>query len=773
MSHQGYSNLISVLLAIGYILFAAGSAFAEPAVEFIRSFDAGGNEQLLDVYSVSDGGYVLCGVRANDDLRVPALGDAIVVRTNSDGRLLWEMSLEREGSESYAYSIIETDNGDFMCGGRFDSHFNVFKLNSEGELLWSRDYESGICRGVIELKDDDFVLVGELFANPNRGLLVRINEDGEPEWMESYDPGYHGRLFGVRETDGGVVAGGDGKAFNGQSQRGWALKVNANDGQEIWSHIYSVGQAFAGETISSVGDGGFVLSGYASYPQTTYDFSIIRISSQGNEIWQQQFANDFTQYGRQIVRIPNSGFIIVGESARNNQPVLFDPQVIRSDLDGNLLWQAAYELEMVDQYETGRNSFYSATIGSNSEILACGWVKNGLNDSYDGLLMKLMPDIMVEEYLIINPPDTILTLLEDSRIVFNVSPRNIDPPSIRYEWTYRDTVRSRDTLCTISFDSLGQYELICLLRHSAEALQITWHITVTDLYVSAFTPDTLDLAIRRGTSVDFSLDTIHYTDGEEPEIVWTKTNLSSGQSEETGRDAGATIDFPWSGEYSVEGRATRGESSDAVTWTVAVKGAIWAYVPLMDSLEVAPDSLVHFEVVPTLPEDESLQVAWSVDGELVREGELALDWAFSAPVHSVHSVHCVLSDSVETDSVQWVVTVSDLSTPRESAVAAPSVTALLDVSPNPFNSTLTISYSVASRFIGQTQLAIYDLSGRQVADLLSDETPKSLESASPSQSLWPEARSLTWDASTQPAGVYFVRLQSGSSISTKKVVLMR
>jgi len=95
----------------------------------------------------------------------------------------------------------------------------------------------------------------------------------------------------------------------------------------------------------------------------------------------------------------------------------------------------------------------------------------------------------------------------------------------------------------------------------------------------------------------------------------------------------------------------------------------------------------------------------------------------------------------------------------------------LSCAPNPLNSMLTIRFTTGGQASLPVRLAIYDLSGRLVADFLSGVTPALRESAF--RSLRPETQSLTWDASASPAGVYFVRLQSGADVVTQKVVLMR
>ena len=171
---------------------------------------------------------------------------------------------------------------------------------------------------------------------------------------------------------------------------------------------------------------------------------------------------------------------------------------------------------------------------------------------------------------------------------------------------------------------------------------------------------------------------------------------------------------------------------------------------------------VEFGEIPRLfPGDSTaLRLVFSPDSAMPYEGVLSL--FFGADT---------VADTLEIDLTG--VGLPNVGVPGDSAADPPRSAVLLSVSPNPFNSTTIISFSVGALREAPLRLVIYDLSGRQVADLLSGETPNLPESASPAQSLRPEAQSLTWDASAQPAGVYFVRLQSGAEIVTQKVVLMR
>ncbi len=128
--------------------------------------------------------------------------------------------------------------------------------------------------------------------------------------------------------------------------------------------------------------------------------------------------------------------------------------------------------------------------------------------------------------------------------------------------------------------------------------------------------------------------------------------------------------------------------------------------------------------------------------------------------------------------IPFLLTVTPLSIPSDNLPS--STFDLLSAFPNPFNSMLRIQYlqsphAIANQMqsphaiaggVGGVSLTIYDLSGRLVADLLD---PLHSKIQTPNSKL----HTAIWNTSAAPAGVYLVRLQSGTEISTQKVVLMR
>ena len=83
---------------------------------------------------------------------------------------------------------------------------------------------------------------------------------------------------------------------------------------------------------------------------------------------------------------------------------------------------------------------------------------------------------------------------------------------------------------------------------------------------------------------------------------------------------------------------------------------------------------------------------------------------------------------------------------------------LLPNYPNPFNAETTIRYDMPKD--GFVRIAIYDIHGRKVAELVDD-----VKSAG--------SYRITWDAGDYPSGTYLIRLQAGSFVEMRKCILLK
>ncbi len=758
----------------------------------MRTIDEGDYEGFSDIYACGNGSYALCGSLglhvAND-----ANADIWVVSLSAQGEVIWSRRFGEQNVFDAAYSIIEADNGDFVVGGRSSNQFTALRISSDGELIWMRSYGSLTCNALIELKNGNFLLAGRT-SQGTRARLVCIEGNGDQIWESSYGfvrggESYLNEFWGIRETDGDVVVAGQGWDENSQRTSFWALKASLeNEGEQIWSEYYPIDIYGSCRSLASSGDGGFALAGIVGGRQvdSSIDFGLLRIDAQGEELWHQRYhfrEDNFVEYCNGLTRVSDGGFVLVGQQPSGDR---YRPAAMRVRPDGTVRWQQLIEFREEDGFGQGaqaRHGFSSVIEDHHNSILAVGWVyvERG-GEQKNGLIVKSEPEPPGIGFINYFPQDTVFSVLRQDTVNFGVVVHNFDERQLEFNWSQDgERIETDSTGVQLDFPEFGQTEVQCVVDAEDLRISIRWHVTVTDLCISAFSPDTLNLSVPRGDSLLFSIDTVRYLGEIEPGFLWTVTNLNNGQTAELGENSSVTVPFLRSGSYTVEGRAYRFESSDAVVWNVSVGGIIQAYIPEVLTFDVEPDSVVHFQIVPSEPENESLTIQWLVDGELAAEDTTAFEWNFSGadlnpPYQSI--VSAIVADSVEADTVTWSVTVRDLAVPQNDPSAdPPRSAAILSVSPNPFNSTLTIRFSESPHAIaggvGGVSLRIYDLSGRLVADLLGSTGVSAGHGKHPAAEGGATGHSAIWNASSVPAGVYLVRLQSGSDVSTQKVVLMR
>ncbi|MBI5020319.1 MAG: T9SS type A sorting domain-containing protein [Ignavibacteriales bacterium] len=95
---------------------------------------------------------------------------------------------------------------------------------------------------------------------------------------------------------------------------------------------------------------------------------------------------------------------------------------------------------------------------------------------------------------------------------------------------------------------------------------------------------------------------------------------------------------------------------------------------------------------------------------------------------------------------------------KDKSFELPSTFAIEQNYPNPFNLVTEIRYQISSR--SHVKLVIYDVLGREVATVVDEMQDAGFKSVS-------------WDASKTPSGVYFYKLNADRYVATKKMVLTR
>jgi len=766
------SCLIILLALFTFSLEARGQ------IEWFHNYGATSNDNFGDVFLTARGNFATAGGALDDGNEVRRRRNWLCV-INPEGRPL--IDCRYESLTTTTQTIIESDNGEFLigCTNGGGGSFFAFLTDPDGNIIWENAYANqfGGCNAVIELKDGNFLLAGYSIYTRNNvqqrdnGVLVKIDRDGEVIWLHDFGDNTRETFNSMREVEEGVVLAG----FDDFD--GWLVKVDS-DGELAWERTYSLDE-LEGNAIEMLHslivcrNGDFVMVGARGAQQWA-----LRTLNNGDQIWSRYYSGFGAGGLLSAVEMPDGGFTMVGHAdadSNGHEEGLY----LRTDRDGLPLWYLNITPE-----RTGIMclDLKSVILVPGDLVLAAGTGRpeDGMGAIGMGLLLAVEQDRFTPLITEWSPEDLTQQVLVGDVIDFEVRAVNPTGDVLHYFWLVDGDTVSTDSTTAIDFSDFGEYRVSGIASDQTGSDEKVWTVEATNLFIQTHSPDTLSLSLRRGTAQTFSLDTVRAVEGDPVEYQWTLTNLDNFEREEAGTETSATIKFLRSGNYQMEGLAYRGESWDNVIWTITVRSAILDFWPRELNLSVPPDSSGEFGVIPFNPESDSLSYRWEVDGDSVGSDStvtLRFVWDDRRIGNPPHLVAAIVMDGMEGDTVRWEVTVQDPNAPPPTPPSleggkVPATFGIVSVSPNPFNNSTTISFTVpfGSEAVqsakSAVRLTVHDLTGREVARLVDERAQQS-----PPSRGGPYA--VTFDASDLPAGIYLVKLQAGERQKVAKVVLVR
>ncbi|MBT3233465.1 MAG: T9SS type A sorting domain-containing protein [Calditrichaeota bacterium] len=728
-----------ILIALALI---TNVSFAQPANRWVHYFHASdGFETLNDVFATADGGYAMAGfTRAGLNHN----GYWLVV-TDGNGGELWQRTYTDErwiSSSNWSYSLIQTDGGGYLIGGRVrdeanNMYFALLRVDAIGDRIWWRTYGAeGLsqCFAVIELKNGGYVAAGR---TNGQAYAQKIDADGEILWQNNY-PGW--KFTAIRETEGGLLfTGGD------NDHTAWLIKTDF-EGEEIWSRHYSDGWLSA---IVSCPEGGFAASGQFNENEGNQgDWYLLRVNDEGQQTWVNTFNFGDNEWSKCLTRLWDGGFASIGHAGPQA------PAVLRTDSPGNETWRRL-DHNRVDG--RGTDEYNSTITGPDNSIIIVGAANAGGERGIDGVLIKIVPDISPPTIWAYLPEEIEFSVLLGDRTDFTiVRAEDAQGDSLLYYWTFDGDTVSTDTSLSVIFEELDNHIVECFVSDGALADSVQWSVHVKEFFIRSFTPDSLDLIIQRGTEIDFGIE-IAALEEIEVENTWTLTHRNR-QDEEIGNEEAASVAFNQSGHHQLQAITSHEDESDEVTWTINVRSAIWSWWPSDLQIATYVDSTLEFFITPFNEESDSLEYAWILDGESLDSDSASIIITFREV--NQYELTSIFHDGIESDTIRWTVDVQEWSFTAEDEDLAdlPTTPVLYPASPNPFNSTVNLSFFLPIQ--DEVRLAIFDLEGREVFAINKHQFTNG-------------THNIIWNALTASAGMYIANFQCGEVNSWQKLILVK
>ncbi|HRQ85449.1 MAG TPA: PKD domain-containing protein [Flavobacteriales bacterium] len=330
----------------------------------ITKVDATGHVQWCNSYPYyTSNGVYQDGLRVNSDGIVfggftmgtgTGSRDGLILHVDFDGALVGAKRIDVQGTSNAIHALENTSDGGFIAVGRASVHdydMLLAKLNSQGEIQWSRTYGTpdwDWAYHAVELADGGFIMVGYgddlgTGVSPS-GYIVRTDALGNELWARSLSNGTRpDELYCVAEaTDGSIYVGGRSLAMIGVDISAFVTKLS-NTGQHLWTRAMEHGI----ETwqLKPTADGGVEWLIHPQYfpggsEDMNYDIAWGAFDGNGNQTWSRYYSGPTSNNGMALFNLGGSKRSIFGFSMRTIPPTgqapIWDAQLIVTDDEGHM-----------------------------------------------------------------------------------------------------------------------------------------------------------------------------------------------------------------------------------------------------------------------------------------------------------------------------------------------------------------------------------------------------------------------------------------------------
>lgn len=401
---KGILQALSLITFLLIILLV--SPVAQALSGWIKTYQ-GESMDVLTPYSVfqtQDGGYITAifgYLRSEDSNGALILSYELqILKTDANGNFQWKKSYPTIEDPNHAtptintyadnYVIIQTsDQGYVIAGGGFW----LFKINSQGTVLWSRLYTFDESTGgsklnaMIQTSDGGFALAGLIntYDGSEDFWLVKTDFQGVAQWNQTYNSGTYTSGGGyvnarddeatciIQTSDGGYALVGSSSLFSSSTDSvtysSWVVKTDSS-GNQVWNKGYDLLNLKGYKiTIIQTSDNGYAIAGTQNN-----DFCLYKIKASNQFEWSQLYGDPQTDTPCALVQLEDDGYAIAGTWTPTNATSTRNTMgLIRTDSSGKTSWIKSYSAkEDAASYKFSQDVAYSMIRTSDGSYVLIG-----------------------------------------------------------------------------------------------------------------------------------------------------------------------------------------------------------------------------------------------------------------------------------------------------------------------------------------------------------------------------------------------------------------
>jgi hypothetical protein len=312
----------------------------DTAVDLENALGGGGSNNQSQCTTVRTFQKNISGRQAkqtNDCGYILASSGGYLKKLDDFGETKWETKItlyQAKHSNLGKPSVIQTSDGGYL----YSDNNGIAKLSSSGEIEWkNRKYRD--FTDAIQHSNGYYYLVSEALEHKTaKGKVYKFNSKGKKIWMKGFGRGCSREKFNsiIESSDGELIIVGAKSHGNyiipgsGKWQNctfewyddAWILKVDADNGRQIWEETYGGRNYEQFEDIVKNPNGGYYAIGTAcdkknppwggDYCAKNMSALWMKIDDSGNSLGKKHFTNGPNQTGFSITNTPSGGTAWVG-----------------------------------------------------------------------------------------------------------------------------------------------------------------------------------------------------------------------------------------------------------------------------------------------------------------------------------------------------------------------------------------------------------------------------------------------------------------------------
>ncbi len=319
---------------------------ATGTVEWTKYYGGWGDDEGHDIKKMSNGDFILSGTTNSSG---EGDKDIFVLRVDSDGNLLWSKTYGEWSWEQPRGKAIEASNGDIIviattqsigAGGK-DALF--LRISSTGSLLINKTYgnqDNDWEHDYVQMNNGDIVVSGR-FNHSNDGsfgTLLKVDEYGNLIWAKTYNTSGFCKFIRLRKTENdNLIAAGRIDSYGAGGTDVFVAKIDGN-GNLLWGKTYGGSGYEQTNGIDFLPDQSILVSCHTnSFGFGALDVMLLKIDMGGSLIWGKVYGGpeDDYIYGGYGLLIDNNTSCLIAGVTKSFGMGNSDMYLIKTDIEGN------------------------------------------------------------------------------------------------------------------------------------------------------------------------------------------------------------------------------------------------------------------------------------------------------------------------------------------------------------------------------------------------------------------------------------------------------